>query len=106
MDPFKKAPQNLTTVHNATKEMNRRRTKRPPELQIHAAATLVAAGDPFALSEDERNDLAGEIAQFCVPIESKWVGRIKRHHIDMAFDNLKENVIRKLRQHGVMASGE
>jgi len=95
-----------TTIEVATKELNKRRSKEPPELQIHASATLVAPGDPFALNELDRKDMAGEIAQFCVPIESKWVGRLKRHHIDMAFESLKKSLYKKLREHGVMASGE
>lgn len=106
VNPLKDAPKNLTTIHEATKEMDRRRSKRPPELQIHASATLVAAGDPFAISATERQDLAGEIAQFCVPVDSKWVGNLRRHHVDMAFDSLKQSLLKKLREHGVMASGE
>lgn len=94
------------TTQVATKELNRRRGKIPPELQIHASATLVAHGDPLSIIKEERVDLAGEIAQFCIPIESKWVGRLKRHHIDMAFENLKKSVLKKLRSHGVMAGGE
>ncbi len=99
-------PKNFQTVMDATKEMNKRRSKRPPELQIHASATLVAHGDPFSLKEEERRDLAGEVAQFCVPIESKWVGRLKRHHVDQAFESLKDSVLSRLRQHGVLAAGE
>ena len=106
VNPLLDAPKNLTTVKDATKEMDKRRRQRPPELQIHASATLVAHGDPFAIDPTERQDLAGEVAQFCVPIESKWVGNLKRHHVEMAFDNLKENVMNKLRAHGVMAPGE
>lgn len=95
-----------TTIHTAVNEMNKRRSKRPPELQIHASATLVMAGDPFALNDMERKDLAGEIAQFCVPIDSKWVGNLRRRHIDEAFENLKMHVYMKLKEHGVMAAGE
>jgi len=103
---LRNAPKNLSTLHGATKEMNRRRSKRPPELQVHASATLVSAGDPFSLNINDRQDLAGEIAQFCVPIESKWVGNIKRSHIDNVFEQLKESVMVKLREHGVLSSGE
>ena len=94
------------TINTAVKELDKRRKKRPPELQIHASATLVAAGDPFSLTETERKDLAGEIGQFCVPIASEWVGRLKRHHIDMAFESLKKSIYIKLKEHGVMAAGE
>jgi len=94
------------TVKIATDEMNKRRSKRPPELQIHASATLIMAGDPFALDEIERKDLKGEIAQFCVPIESKWVGQLKRHHIEQAFVSLRSSIYQKLREAGVMAAGE
>lgn len=95
-----------TTLDVVTKELTKRRSKEPPELQLHASATLVAPGDPFALNEIDRKDLAGEIGQFCVPIEPKWVGRLKRHHIDMAFESLKKSIYQKLRDHGVMAAGE
>lgn len=94
------------TTQVATNELNRRRSQRPPELQLHASATLVSHGDPLAITKEERLDLAGEVAQFCVPIESKWVGRLKRHHIDQAFVQLKESLLTKLRQAGVMAAGE
>lgn len=94
------------TVAQATKEMDRRRTKAIPELQLHASATLVMHGDPFAITQEEKKDLAGEIAQFCVPIDSKWVGNLKRHHIDNAFEKLKESVMLRLREHGVLAGGE
>jgi hypothetical protein len=77
-----------------------------PELQIHCAATLIAHGDPFSKDPDKRMDKAGEIAQFCVPIDSKFVGKLKLHHIDEAFFKLRESILHKLRQHGVMASGE
>jgi hypothetical protein len=95
-----------TTISVAISEMDKRRKKRPPELQIHAAATLIMHGDPFALNEMERKDLAGEVAQFCVPIEAKWVGNLKKKHLDQAFESLKVNVYLKLREHGVMAAGE
>jgi len=86
--------------------MELQKSKEAPELQIHAAATLIIAGDPFALDLSKRQDQSGEIAQFCVPIESKFVGKLKRHHIDEAFLKLKESILLKLRQHGVMESGE
>jgi hypothetical protein len=95
-----------TSVEIAVKEMDKRRKKQPPELQIHASATLIMAGDPFSLNEIDRKDLAGEIAQFCVPIESKWVGNLRRHHIDQAFESLKMSVYQKLKEHGVMKAGE
>lgn len=95
-----------TTVHMAVKEMDKRRKNKVPELQLHASATLVMAGDPFALNQEERKDLAGEIGQFCVPIESKWVGRLKKFHIDQAFESLKLSLYQKLKEHGVMAAGE
>ena len=95
-----------TTVDMAVKEMDKRRKKEPPELQIHASATLVMAGDPFALNNMDKKDLSGEIGQFCVPIDSQWVGRLKRHHIDMAFETLKKSIYVKLKEHGVMAAGE
>lgn len=95
-----------TTVELAVKEMDKRRKKEPPELQLHASATLIMAGDPFALDSIAKKDLSGEICQFCVPIDSKWVGRLKRHHIDMAFESLKKSIYQKLREHGVMAAGE
>jgi len=100
------APKNFTTIHNASAELDRRRTKTPPELQIHASVTMVSHGDPFAIEKDKRQDLAGEIAQFCVPIESKWVGRLKRHHVRNAFNSLCEDTIKKMREHGVLAAGE
>lgn len=82
------------------------RIKQAPELQFHAAATLIVHGDPFSLDPTKRADRAGEIAQFCVPIPSKFVGRLKRHHIDEAFENLKLSILERLRSHGVMAQGE
>jgi len=94
------------TTQVAVAEMDKRRKKQAPELQIHASATLVMHGDPHGISNADRKDLAGEIGQFCVPIESKFVGRLKRHHIDMAFDALKHDVLKRLRGHGVMAAGE
>ena len=106
IDPSKQAPKNLTTIKEAHKEMDRRRTKTPPELQIHASATLVMAGDPFAVDSEKRQDLAGEIAQFCVPSESKWVGNLKKSHIDNALEELKQSLIVRLREHGVLAPGE
>lgn len=105
-NPLRDAPKNLQTISAATKELDRRRSKRPPELQFHASATLISAGDPFAIDTEERQDLAGEIGQFCVPVESKWVGRIKRHHIDQVFESLKTEMLKKLREHGVLAAGE
>ena len=81
-------------------------SKIAPELQIHVAATLVVHGDPFSKNPNNRNDKAGEIAQFCVPIPSRFVGKLKRHHIDEAFENLKASLIERLRKHGVLAHGE
>jgi len=94
------------TINIAVSEMDRRRSKRPPELQIHASATLVAHGDPFALDEIERKDLSGEVAQFCVTIESKWLGQLKKHHIEKAFAGLSKSVYIELKKHGVFSAGE
>lgn len=94
------------TTQVATKELDRRRRKVPPELQIHASATLVAHGDPLSIKQEERVDLAGEIAQFCVPIDSKWVGNLRRRDIDNVFEQLKQSLLTKLRENGVMAGGE
>lgn len=82
------------------------RSKSPPELQFHAAATLIAPGDPFSTNPNDRQDKAGEVAQFCVPVPAKFVGRLKRIHVDKAFEALKEKMLERLRAHGVMANGE
>lgn len=82
------------------------KTKQAPELLIHAAATLVMAGDPFALNPEQRRDKAGEIGQFLVQVDPRFVGKMKRHHVDMAFQSLKEKILEVLRKHGVMAGGE
>lgn len=81
-------------------------TKVAPELQFHAAATLVVHGDPFSTDPKKRADKAGEIAQFCVPIPSKFVGRLKRSDVEQSFESLKNAMLEKLRAHGVMANGE
>lgn len=82
------------------------RSKSPPELQFHAAATLIAPGDPFSTNPSDRQDKAGEIAQFCVPVPPKFVGRLKRSDVEQAFTALKEKILERLRAHGVMAHGE
>lgn len=94
----------ITTVDQPLGKIQQ--SKVAPELQFHAAATLIVHGDPFSKNPAERADKAGEIAQFCVPIPSKFVGSLKRHHVDMAFDALKKSMLEKLRAHGVMAQGE
>lgn len=82
------------------------RSKVAPELQFHVAATLIAAGDPFSTNPSDRQDKAGEIAQFCVPIPSKFVGRLKRSDVEKAFEAMREKILERLRAHGVMAHGE
>jgi len=82
------------------------RAKAPPELQFHVAATLVSHGDPTSINPDDRQDKAGELAQFAVTVPAQFMGRLKRHHVDNAFLNLKESILAKLREHGVMAGGE
>lgn len=82
------------------------KSKAPPELHLHAAATLVVHGDPFNANPDLRQDKTGEIAQFAVIVQPQFVGRLKRTNIDEAFDNLKKSIVDKLRKHGVMAAGE
>lgn len=81
-------------------------SQKAPELQIHAAATLVMAGDPFSLDPKDRADKTGEIAQFVVPIEPQHVGKLRKHHIDKVFENLKLSIMDKLRKHGVMEQGQ
>lgn len=93
-----------TTDHVSVGQIDKRKSQ--PELQIHAAATLVAPGDPFAINPEERKDKAGEIGQFVVVVDSKFMGRLRAYHIDNAFQALKENLMQKLRAHGVMAAGE
>lgn len=82
------------------------RAKAPPELHIHAAATLVVHGDPLNTNPEMRQDKTGEIAQFAVIVQPQFVGRLKRHNLDEAFENLKKSILEKLRAHGVMANGE
>ena len=88
IDPFVQGPSNLKTRLGATKEMDRRRTKNPPAIQFHAAATLVQPGDPFSSDPEKRQDLAGEIAQFCIDIDPKWVGNLKGSQVEQIFKNL------------------
>ena len=85
---------------------NIHKTKSPPELVLHCAATLVSAGDPFSKNPADRQDKAGEICQFCVNVPAKFVGRLHRFNIDEAFMKMKEATLEKLRAHGVMAAGE
>ena len=83
-----------------------KRFKTPPEVQLHASATLVMFGDPLSIKEEERRDLTSEVAQFCVPFEAKWTGNIKMWMLDESFNKLKMSIYQKLREHGVMAAGE
>lgn len=77
-----------------------------PELQLHASATLVVPGDPFGLTPEQRQDKAGEVAQFAVVVPPQFMGRLRRAHVEEAFRNMQESIIERLRKHGVMTNGE
>ena len=94
----------IVTAHTDVKNLHK--TKQPPELQIHAAATLVSAGDPFATNPADRQDKAGEVCQFAVSIPPQFVGRLNNAHLEQAFFNLRMHITQKLRDHGVMKAGE
>jgi len=81
-------------------------SKAPPELQIHASATLVKHGDPYGMSKDVRLDTTYECCQFVVPIESKFVGNLSSFHIRKSMDVLTEKIIESCRRHNLLKSGE
>jgi hypothetical protein len=82
------------------------RAKVAPELHLHVAATLVSHGDHTSLNPEERKDRQGEVAQFALVIEPKWMGKLRRCHVDQAFKQFRDTMLQRLRAHGVMAQGE
>lgn len=82
------------------------RKQKKPELQFHAAASLVMPGDPYGLSKEERADKIDEIIQVAGRFPEHWTGNVRRAQVDQVFEELKEKIIVALRERGVMKAGE
>ena len=77
-----------------------------PEVQFHAAVSLVKAGDKYSLIKEIRADKIDELIQVAGRFPEQWTGNITKVQIDRVFEEFKFKMITKLRERGVMKAGE
>lgn len=102
-----KSPNEELPINKQLNKINPKVSYGKPELQFHAAATLIApALDPHSLKPEERNDREHELGQFCVRVDPKMVGNLRREAVRTAFEALYQRTLKRLREHGVLKQGE
>lgn len=77
-----------------------------PEVQFHAAASLVMAGDKYSLIKEIRADRIDEVIQVAGRFPEQWTGNITKVQVNRVFEELKFKIINRLRERGVMKAGE
>jgi hypothetical protein len=77
------------------------------EIQLHCAITLIRPGDMLNFKDaDARKDQEEEIGQWCIRIEPKFFGHVKKATVEHAFNNFAKIAISRMRVSGILAPGE
>jgi len=73
--------------------------KGKPEVQVHCAATFVWAGDPTAITKEQRDQQEYELGQFAVAMKH---GLIDKKALDQVFSEFRFVIEKKLRDAGAL----
>lgn len=76
--------------------------KKPQEVQIHVAVTLV--GDRLSVRPEEREDK--EVGQWAARFLRKDFGRIRTEELEKSFTEFYSIVLKTFRELGVLRNGE
>ena len=77
-----------------------------PETHVHCAVFLVQGGDPFGVTKEARAHKEKEVCEFAVRWEPHVYGQLPAEYVIKAFAELTDKCLSKMREAGVLRSGD
>lgn len=80
--------------------------KGAPEVQLHASISIVRAGDPYGISQEDRKDDISEVTQLAAQFPRGAMGNLRKDDIMQAMVEITHGFIEKARAAGILKQGE